>query len=83
MAFKIITDIRTLDELWRAGVLYVSCSSPSTEHTWVLDTEDPAPISEHVRGWELLDCGTWVIVYHEGLRDEYKLHNTWAIQVEE
>ena len=83
MTFQIITDLSTLDELWRAGILYVSCSPPGKPPDWKLDTQDLAPVSAHVEGWKLLDCGTWKTVYHKGLRDEHVLHNTWAVQVED
>jgi len=85
MAFKIITDLAVLDELWRAGILYVSCSPPGKPHKWFLDTQDPRPVSTYVAGLKLLDCGTWESVHRTGLRNEYecKIHNAWAVQVED
>jgi len=85
MTFQIITDLATLDELWRAGVLYVSYSHPGSPHKWFLDAQGPRPVSTYVAGWKLLDCGTWESVHRTGLRNEYeyKIHNTWAVQVED
>jgi len=82
MAFQIITDLAVLDELWRAGILYVSCSPPGEAHVWNIDTEKEVPVSIHVTGAILLRSGRWRRKTGTGRGGYYFLYNTWAVQVE-
>lgn len=83
MTYKVITDLEELDLLWRAGVLYVDCGSPDEVKQWDLDTEKDVPVSVHVQGWTLLDCGTWKAEAATGRGGRYYRYNTWAIRLED
>ena len=83
MAFKIITDLAVLDELWRAGILYVSASPPGEVHDWTLDTEKDVSVSSSVSGGILLRSGRWRNKAGTDRGRRYYRYNTWAIQVED
>lgn len=83
MTYKVITDLDELDLLWREGVLYVDCGSPDDEKQWALDIEKEIPVSVHVQGWTLLDCGTWKAVVPTGDGGRYFRYNTWAVLLED
>ena len=83
MTYKVITDLEELDLLWRAGVLYVDCGSPDEKKQWALDIEKEIPVSVHVQGWTLLDCGTWKAAVATEGGGRYFRYNTWAVLLED
>lgn len=82
MAFQIVTDLATMDELHAEGLLYVNAAMHREGATWNKDADDDPP-SEFLEGATLRKDGVWVREHTRENGAGFFTYHAFGISVED